>query len=146
MVRTVLQVLLFALGVSAIAIGSSIFLLGATFTGGQAETVFNLLSGGRTHSPPFTATADSELRFYAPFWVVYGGLLIWTARRLATRLRHVLPLAAVFFAGGVGRLISLLVVGPPHPAFTMLMVIELVLPPVFLALWAAARRGRPDGR
>jgi len=140
MARVTLQVLLLVLGVSAIAIGSSIFLLGATFTGGQAETVFNLMTGGTVLSPPFTATADSELRFYAPFWVLYGAALVWVARGLETRRRWVPPLAGLFFAGGLGRLISLLAVGPPHPAFSGLMAIELVLPPVFFTLWLALRR------
>jgi hypothetical protein len=138
--RAVLRVLLLLLGVSAIVIGTSIFVLGATFTGATAEGLFNAVAGGSAHSPAFTATADSELRFYAPFWAVYGGLLVWVARDLAGRLAWVPPAAALFFAGGVGRLISLLVVGPPHPAFSGLMAIELIAPPVFLALWAAARR------
>jgi hypothetical protein len=141
MARLALQALLIALGVAAIAIGSSIFFLGATFTGATNEALFNLLSGGTETSPPFTPTVDSELRFYAPFWVLYGAGLVWVARGLAERLRWVPPLAGLFFAGGVGRLISLAAVGPPHPAFTMLMVIELVLPAVFVGLWTVARRG-----
>ena len=138
--RLVLQILLIALGAAAIAIGSSIFLIGPTVTGATNEALFNALSGGTTTSQPFTPTADSELRFYAPFWVLYGAVLIWVAQGLAARLKWVPGLAALFFAGGVGRLISLLAVGPPHPAFTMLMVIELVLPGVVLGLWALLRR------
>jgi hypothetical protein len=48
----------------------------------------------------------------------------------------------VFFAGGVGRAISHLSVGTPHPFFTVLMAIELLLPPVLVLLWLAARRQR----
>ena len=138
--RLVLQILLIALGAAAIAIGSSIFLIGPTVTGATNEALFNAMTGGAAMSPPFTPTADSELRFYAPFWVLYGAVLVWVARGLAVRLSWVPGLAALFFAGGVGRLISLLAVGPPHPAFTMLMVIELVLPGVVLGLWALLRR------
>ena len=140
MARTVLHILLVLLGVSAVGIGMSIFMAGATFTGAATQRLFNAVMGGTELSPAFTADADSELRFYAPFWVAYGALLVWVARDLGNRLAWVPPAAALFFAGGVGRLFSLIVVGPPHPAFTGLMLIELVLPPVFLALWAAARR------
>ena len=146
MARIVLQVLMIALGISAIVIGAAIFFAGPTFAGSTTEALYAALnSSAPPPSPPFTPVADSELRFYAPFWVVYGGVLIWTARGLAARMAWVPPLAGLFFAGGVGRLISLIVVGPPHPAFTMLMGSELVLPPLFVALWWAARRGRPGG-
>ena len=51
-----------------------------------------------------------------------------------------LPLAGLFFVGGLGRALSYAAVGAPHPAFVMQMATELILPPVFLALWQAARR------
>ena len=135
-----------ALGAGALLIGGSIFLLGATFTAGAAEAMTNLLAGGRlTPTPPFSPTVESELRFYAPFWVTYGGILIWVARSLAERLRWVPPLAALFFAGGVGRLIAYFADGPPHPAFIQLMAIELVLPVVFVGLWWRATRNGAAG-
>ena len=46
----------------------------------------------------------------------------------------------VFFAGGIGRLISLIAVGWPHPAFVVLMAIELILPPLLIWLWRGARK------
>jgi hypothetical protein len=42
----------------------------------------------------------------------------------------------MFFVGGLGRALSLALVGPPTPFFLFLMAIELGLPPV---LWLAAR-------
>ena len=44
---------------------------------------------------------------------------------------------AVFFLGGVARLISWAQVGPPIPMFIWLGAIELLLPPL---LWLALRR------
>jgi len=62
-------------------------------------------------------------------------VLLHIARRLPATLSWIPPTAALLFAGGVGRAISYFAVGAPHPFFVLLMVIELVLPLVFLALW-----------
>jgi hypothetical protein len=136
-----LRVLLAVLGISAIAICLSIVLLGPSWTAGFSEAQFDWLTGS-THpaSGPWPPTMDNELRFYAPFWGAYGLALLAVARDLPAQLRFVPPLAALFFVGGVGRVISHVVVGPPHPFFALLMAIELILPVVFLALWKAASR------
>ena len=68
----------------------------------------------------------------------HGLVLLHIARRLPATLGWIPPTAALFFLGGIGRAISWLAVGAPHPFFLLLMVIELVLPLVFLALWQAA--------
>jgi len=143
MARTVLQILMFGLGAAAILIGSMIFVAGPTFTAGATEALYAALAGAQAQTPPFTPTADSELRFYAPFWVVYGAILIRVARGLPSRSGWIPGLAGLFFAGGVGRLIARLTVGPPHPAFTMLMVTELALPAAMVGLWFMARREGP---
>lgn len=48
-----------------------------------------------------------------------------------------LVLQAVFFAGGLARIVSCLSVGPPAPLFIVLGSLELVIPPL---LWAVLRR------
>ncbi|MGA9794763.1 MAG: DUF4345 domain-containing protein [Rhizomicrobium sp.] len=138
---TALRILLALLGVSSVLIALSILLLGAGITAHGAEAAYNALVGG--HYPltgAWPATMDSELRFYAPFWGVYGLLLLDAARDLPKRLDRVPLLAGVFFAGGIGRALSLATVGAPHPAFTLLMAIELILPAVFIVLWHALTR------
>jgi hypothetical protein len=109
-------------------------------TGHASEWVYDQIShGSPPFSGPFSATADSELRFYAPFWIAYGAILILTARDLR-RLRARVPLlSGMFFAGGVGRAIAYWRAGPPHPAFVALMVIELILPLLFMLLWSRRR-------
>ena len=137
----VLSILLAVLGVAAIAIGLSIFLMGAAHTAHVTEWMYDRVAGPTgASSETFGPIFESELRFYAPFWIVYGAVLIVTARDLSHRLRWVPALSGLFFAGGVGRALACLQVGAPHPAFVMLMAIELVLPLIFLALWAWARR------
>jgi Domain of unknown function (DUF4345) len=138
---TVLRVLLLVLGVSAVAICLSIVLLGPSFTAGFSEAQFDWLTGSKHPATgPWPATMDNEMRFYAPFWGAYGLVLLTVARDLPKKLGFVPPLSALFFVGGVGRAISWGMVGPPHPFFSLLMAIELILPVVFMALWFGARR------
>lgn len=82
------------------------------------------------------ATMDSEDRFYATLFVGFGAALIWCGRDLATRGRLFHVLLAVFFAGGIARLVSVAQVGLPSPLFQFLTGVELVLP-VLLWWWYA---------
>jgi len=137
----VLRVCLVLLGVSAVVIALSIFILGAQATAAMGERVFGWAAGGGgpagEHWP---ATMDSELRFYAALWGAYGIVVLRTAWKLPQTLGQIPWLIGVFFAGGVGRILSHLSVGAPHPFFTALMVVELVLPVVMAGLWLGARR------
>lgn len=127
------------LGIAAVAISLSIIILGPSMTAATFEGLFDTLTGTTPpHTGVWPATMDSELRFYAPLWGAYGLVLLHIARRLPATLGWIPPTAALFFLGGIGRAISWLAVGAPHPFFLLLMVIELVLPLVFLALWQAA--------
>jgi len=49
-------------------------------------------------------------------------------------------LALVFFAGGLARVVSMVLAGLPHPFFIAMTVLELVLPLVLL--WLASRVSR----
>lgn len=88
-------------------------------------------------STPVNATMDSEDRFYATLFVGFGAALVWCSRALAARARPFGCLLAVFFAGGLSRLVSLWQAGLPHPLFQVLTVVELVLP---IALWIMYRK------
>jgi hypothetical protein len=144
---TTLRVLIAGLGISAVAIALSIFLLGAAQTAWAGERIYDALTGWRgPFSPAWPASMDNELRFYSALWGGYGLLLLAAARDMARWDRAIPWLAGVFFAGGVGRVISALQVGPPHPFFLFLAGTELVTPPVLIALWLAAKRVRPGRR
>lgn len=83
------------------------------------------------------ATLDSEDRFYATLFVGFGGALGWCSRDLHERSCPFFWLLAVFFGGGVARLVSMSQAGLPHPLFQVLTVVELVLP---IVLWLLHRR------
>ncbi len=85
------------------------------------------------------ATMDSEDRFYATLFVGFGLALIWCARDLDGRAGVFKALLAVFFAGGLARIVSLIAVGPPGALFLFLGSLELILPPLFW-WWLVATR------
>jgi hypothetical protein len=137
---TVLRGLLGLLGASACAIAVSIVLFGPGPTAAAFESGYAALTGWKgPSSPAWPADMDSEMRFYAPLFGAFGVLALGVAQRPRRRLSLAPWLAGVFFLGGVGRALSWLTVGAPHPLFLALMTIELGLPPVLVALWWAER-------
>lgn len=88
-------------------------------------------------SVPVNATMDSEDRFYATLFLGFGVAHVWAARDLAHRGGVILALQAVFFAGGLARIVSLIAVGSPGPLFLFLGGLELAIPPL---LWWWIRR------
>lgn len=93
-------------------------------------------------SVPVNATLDNEDRFYATLFVGFGVAMAWSGRDLAHRSAVFHFLLAVFFAGGLSRLVSIAAVGPPHPLFLILGGVELVMP-VLMVLWHRATRATP---
>ncbi len=131
------------LGIAAILIGSSNFVFGIAVT---ATVLARMLAPLGLDSGAFddlaTPNVDNEFRFYAVLWIAYGVLLLRTAARLPAALNWVLPLTGVFLAGGVGRVLSIRIHGPPDPLFVVLMYVEFGLCAVFIAAWWVARPGR----
>jgi hypothetical protein len=82
-------------------------------------------------------TTDSEDRFYAAMFMGFGAALIWCSRDLHVRAQAFNALMLVFFIGGIARVVSALQLGLPHPLFSFLGALELVLPPL---LWWWRRR------
>ena len=92
-------------------------------------------------SVPVNATMDSEDRFYASLFLGFGLAHVWAARDLARRTRVVMALQAVFFAGGLARIGSVLAVGPPIALFIVLGALELLIPPL---VWWWLTRAFPE--
>ena len=90
-------------------------------------------------SVPVNATMDSEDRFYATLFLGFGLAHVWAAQDLTRRSGVVLALQAVFFAGGLARLVSVAAVGLPGALFVFLGGLELLIPPV---VWWGLRKLR----
>lgn len=91
-------------------------------------------------SIPVNATMDSEDRFYATLFLGFGAAHVWCAQALPSRKNILLAMQAVFFLGGVSRLVSWTQVGPPIPFFATLTALELLIP---LLVWWWLNRAYP---
>jgi hypothetical protein len=120
--ETALRGILFIFGVSVIGISLSHIVLGPSVIPG---------------SIPVNATMDSEDRFYAVFFLAYGAAVLWCLQDWRSRSREIQVLMAVFFIGGLARLVSIAAVGLPHPFFVAMTIVELV--PTPLVIWLVAR-------
>jgi hypothetical protein len=107
---------------------------------GLASVIFGsaIVRGGG----PSDASVESELRFYAVFYVAFGAYLWALAPRVAERGRELRWAAGVLFCGGLSRVVGVLVDGWPEADYVVLMAIELTLP-VVLVLWQRRIAGAP---
>ncbi|MBW3594567.1 MAG: DUF4345 domain-containing protein [Actinobacteria bacterium] len=125
--RRALQVFLTILGSVAIVTGATTVILGVDSIVG-AERV--------------SGTVDSEMRFYAVWYVGAGVLLLREGARVESAYRVITAIAALFFLAGCSRALSWAVVGRPHKLSIVLMMIELALP--FVVVPWQRRIARPD--
>jgi hypothetical protein len=101
-----------------------------------ATGLLGIIAGpaGAPGGAPTVASVDSEYRFVNTFWLAAGLILWWSLRRASDRAlitRVMLTLAAL---GGIPRVLSWIMVGPPHPVFIGTLVLELVIVPLVI-LW-----------
>lgn len=132
----------YALGISAVFIGSAFIVFGPSVTGNFFNAGLDLFIDSRTFSGLSAVDADSELRFYSVFWIAYGVLLIDAARQFSARKGRVPWLISVFFFGGIARLIGVVSMGWPHPLFVILMMIEIGLPIILWVCWTQSKKER----
>jgi hypothetical protein len=120
-----LRILLRVMGAVMLIVGSASVLLGAS----------SVVRAG-----DFTAAIDSEIRFFAVWYVVAGTVLLRSTRNLVAEKSTIRLVAGAFFAAGCSRILSWIVVGRPHTSQVILMVIELVLPLVVITWQASIAR------
>lgn len=118
-----------------------IFLVGAFHLalGVQADVLLGAKLPAEAITDP---TLDSQSRFHAVSFALYGALLLLCAsdvQRYAIVLRCALW---IFFAAGVARLVSAAIYGVPPPLIVVLLVIELAIPPALL--WWLSRIAHED--
>jgi uncharacterized membrane protein len=86
---------------------------------------------------PVSASIDSEHRFFASIFLMYGVALLWCAKAVSERRSVFHFLLLTLFVGGLARIVSLSVSGWPHPLFISLGILELAVPPL---LWLISTR------
>jgi hypothetical protein len=117
--RQTFQAVLALFGAIVIAISVAHFAIGP-----QA------IIGGTAVNP----TMAGEDRFFAGLLLCSGLALAWCARDVQRKRVYINLLAAVFFVGGLGRLLAVLIDGMPHPFYIAMLALELGLPPVMVVV------------
>ncbi|MEP4050852.1 MAG: DUF4345 domain-containing protein [Litorimonas sp.] len=142
MARKLLQAGLYFIGIAGILIGGAIALFGIESVGRFFAAIINVVIEAGPLGDLGEPNDDSELRFYSVFFVGYGVVLVQTAGNLARHGHRVPILLGLFFAGGLARLLSLLMVGQPHALFILLLCFELPLPPLLYICWKQTQSAR----
>jgi hypothetical protein len=115
------------------------------YVGGCVATTAGLhtaLTGARSlpGQGPANASVESELRFYAAFYVAYGLAALHVAPRADSDAAAVRGLAGALFLAGLARAGGWLAAGRPHPLQRALLVIELTAPPAMVGWQSGVRR------
>jgi hypothetical protein len=76
---------------------------------------------------------ESELRYYAAFYVAYGAFALHVAPRADRDTAAVRALAGALFLAGLARAGGWLAAGRPHGLQRGLLVVELAAPPLVVA-------------
>jgi Domain of unknown function (DUF4345) len=83
---------------------------------------------------PRDALLDSNLRFFNGVWLGLGLGLWWLVPRIETQTALFRVLWGMIFLGGIGRLLSMLMIGMPPWPFVGFTALEIIGAPCFI-LW-----------
>ncbi|MDT5130596.1 MAG: hypothetical protein QOH54_6240 [Mycobacterium sp.] len=119
--KRVTEIWLIAFGLVCAGIGVAHLLFGTS----------TIIGGGAVN-----ATIDSDMRFYALLFAAYGLVFVWCAVDIADRGRVANILGALFFAGGLARLLAWAAIGQPNWFYVVMIAVELIVP---LVNWALIR-------
>ena len=116
------------------------------YVGGTVATTAGLhtvIAGAKSlpDQKPANPSVESELRFYAAFYVAYGLAALRVAPRADRDTTAVRALAGAVFLAGLARAGGWRSVGRPHALQRTLLVIELAAPPL-IAAWQARLTAR----
>jgi Domain of unknown function (DUF4345) len=114
--------------------------LGAGGAVATAAGLHTVLAGARSvpGGPAAGAEMESELRYYAGFYVAYGLAALRTAPRADRDPAAVRALAGALFLSGLARAGAWRANGRPHPLQRALLAVELGLPPLLVGAQARA--------
>ena len=81
---------------------------------------------------PALAVLDSNLRFFGGVWLGLGIAILWLVPRIETETVLFRAIWSAIFLGGVGRLLSIPLVGTPPIPFVGFTALELIGAPLFI--------------
>src|ERR1700712_1396973 len=129
--KRVTELWLCVFGVVCVGIGLSHLAFGSA----------SIIGGGAVN-----ATIDSDMRFYALLFAAFGAAFVWCAADVTERGRVANLLGAIFFAGGIARLIAWVATGQPNWFYVLMIPVELIIPLVNYALIRqTSHSGRNEG-
>jgi hypothetical protein len=82
---------------------------------------------------PPNALLDSNLRFFGGLWLVLGLSIYWLIPRIERQTALFRVLWLMIFAGGIGRLLSMFLLGLPPIPFIGFTALEILGAPLFIA-------------
>jgi hypothetical protein len=81
---------------------------------------------------PKDALLDSNLRFFSGVWLGLGIAVFWLVPNIERQTVLFRALWGMIFIGGLGRLLSMLLIGSPPVPFIAFTVLEIVGAPIFV--------------
>lgn len=81
---------------------------------------------------PTDATLDSNMRFFGGVWLGLGLCVWWLVPRIATQTALFRAAWLMIALGGVGRLLSIALVGLPLTPFVAFTALEMIGAPLFI--------------
>jgi hypothetical protein len=110
--------------------------------------VAGLLFGpaGFASQPSWPTDIDSHFRFLSAIFIAIGGLFYASIPAIERKTTLFRLAALLVFAGGIGRLVSLLTVGAPSAPHLAGLGMELVVVPLLVLWQARIARAAPHTR
>ncbi|KWV60604.1 hypothetical protein AS156_28250 [Bradyrhizobium macuxiense] len=81
---------------------------------------------------PALPVLDSNLRFFGGTWLGLGLAMLWLVPRIESQTVLFRVIWGAIFLGGIGRLLSILLVGAPPLPFIGFTALELIGAPLFV--------------
>jgi hypothetical protein len=94
---------------------------------------------------PKNALLDSNLRFFAGFWLGMGLAMMWLVPRIDSQTLLFRAIWIAIFIGGIGRLLSIFLIGPPPLPFIGFTALEIFGAPIFIAWQSSVANRRVFG-
>lgn len=81
---------------------------------------------------PISPVLDSNLRFFGGVWVALGVTILWMVPTIEKQAILFRVVWGCIFLGGIGRLLSLVLIGVPPLPFIGFTLLEIVGAPLFV--------------